>query len=311
MTLRIGVIGVGNLGQHHARILKDIPGVELSGIAEVNLKRARDTSRKLEVRCVENYESLFGHIDAAVIAVPTPAHYEVAHAMLSCGIHCMVEKPITNTLEQAEHLVALAAEKNLILQIGHVERFNPAVLRAQEYIDRPRFIEVNRLGPYDPRVAHIGVIMDLMIHDLDIVMSLVHSRLQSVESFGARLLSSHEDIAKVRIRFENGCIADFSASRISLERYRKIRIFQEESYISIDYAAPFLKIYKKKGGVISSLKDLEIIKPKLKKSEPLRNELEHFIGCIRTGKKPAVSGEHARDALELAIEILKNINMNN
>ncbi|MBD3272155.1 MAG: gfo/Idh/MocA family oxidoreductase, partial [Elusimicrobia bacterium] len=226
------------------------------------------------------------------------------------GIHCLVEKPLTDTREQAEDLVAIANEKKLILQVGHVERFNPAIIKAQEYVDRPAFIEVYRLGPFDPRTRHIGVIMDLMIHDIDIILSLVRSPVTKLEGYGARILSSHEDIAKVRLRFNNGCVADLSASRISLQRYRKIRIFQPASYISLDYIKPSLKIYRKKRPSIESLSDLEIIKPRLKKQEPLVNEIEHFIACIKSGKKPKVTGEHGRDALELAIEIFNNLVFN-
>lgn len=307
MTIQLAVIGVGSLGQHHARLAGSLPGIALAGIVDTHRKRADHIARKLHTRGYTNYQSLLGQIDAAIIAVPTDKHYEVAHDMLSCGIHCLVEKPITDTLEQAENLVALAAEKNLILQIGHIERFNPAVIKAQDFIDRPMFIEANRLGPFDPRTDHIGVVMDLMIHDLDIILTLVNSSVESMESFGASLLSRHEDIAKVRLRFSNGCIADISSSRISLERFRKIRIFQQDSYITLDYMKPSLKIYRKKNQNIKSLRDLEIITPKLKKQDSLKSEIEHFVTCITSGNKPRVSGKHGRDALELAIEILKNI----
>lgn len=310
MSFKIGVIGIGTLGQHHARILSQMNNVEVAGIVDVNVPKLLKLARTLNVPSFEDYQSLFGLIDAAVIAVPTIRHYEIAHALLSCGIHCLVEKPITDTLAQAEDLVRSASEKNLILQIGHVERFNPAVLKAQEYIELPRFIEVNRLGPFDPRMNHIGVVMDLMIHDIDIVLSLVNAPIETLESFGAKLVSNFEDIAKVRLRFKNNCIADLSASRISLERFRKIRIFQKNSYISIDYLAPSLKVYSKKKPDITSLRDLNIIKPKLKKEEPLKSELEHFINCVKSGRKPKVSGEHGRDALELAVEILNNMSFN-
>ena len=206
MSVRIGVIGVGNLGQHHARILTEMPDIDCAGIVDTDERKAKKHGLRFKTEYFSNYQSLFGRIDAAVIAVPTQYHYIIAKDLLSCGIHCLVEKPITDTLEQAEDLVAVAQEKNLILQIGHVERFNPAVLKAQEYIAEPKFIEVNRLGPFDPRVSHIGVVMDLMIHDLDITLSLVNSSVSSFESFGARLVSDREDIAKVRLRFLNGCI---------------------------------------------------------------------------------------------------------
>ncbi len=219
----------------------------------------------------------------------------------------LIEKPFTSTIFEAEDLISLADKHKCVLQVGHIERFNPAVMEAARFIQAPRFIEVNRLGPYDPRVAGIGVVMDLMIHDLDIVLFLVGSDVTRVEAFGAKVLSDHEDIAKVRLHFANGCIADLSASRISLKKYRYIRIFQKDSYLSLDYATPQLKIYQKKAPVLRSLLDVEILKPKLSKQEPLALELDHFLQCVREGKTPLVSGKHGRDALELAREVLDNL----
>ena len=197
----------------------------------------------------------------------------------------------------------------MILQVGHVERFNPAVIEARKHIKDPKFIEVNRLGPYDPRTSHIGVVLDLMIHDLDIVLYLVGSKVKTLEAFGAKVLTAHEDIAKCRLRFENGCIVDLSASRISLEQYRKIRVFQADAYVSVDYARKDLKIYRKKTAQVISLKDIEILRPKLHEEEPLKLELKHFLECIEEGKKPHVTGEHGRDALELGKEILEQLHL--
>ncbi|PKM92640.1 MAG: UDP-N-acetyl-D-glucosamine dehydrogenase, partial [Elusimicrobia bacterium HGW-Elusimicrobia-4] len=220
------------------------------------------------------------------------------------------EKPITEDVSQAEELLKIANEKNIILQIGHIERFNTAVIEAQKHIKSPKFIEAQRLGPYDPRVAHIGVVMDLMIHDIDIVLTLVNSKIIQMDVIGAKVLSQNEDIANVRLKFENGCVANISASRVSLDKFRKIRIFQDDTYISLDYAGQSLKIYRKKSDVVSSMSDIEIIKPKLKTAEPLKKELEHFINCVKTGKPPMVTGEHGRDALDVAIEILKKLKNN-
>jgi predicted dehydrogenase len=220
-----------------------------------------------------------------------------------------VEKPFTSSVPEAEELIQLAQQKNLVLQVGHVERFNPAIVAARPYIKQPKFIEVNRLGPYDPRTSHIGVVLDLMIHDLDMVLSLVSDRVVSVEAHGAKVLSEHEDIAKVRLKFSGGCVADISASRISIDKYRKIRVFQPDSYLSVDYAGKSLKIYRKKTAVVKGLGDIEVLKPKLKEDEPLYFELDHFLSCVREGKRPAVSGEHGRDALELAFEVLKNLQL--
>lgn len=191
--------------------------------------------------------------------------------------------------------------------MGHIERFNPAVIEAAKHIENPQFIEVNRLGPYDPRVADIGVVMDLMIHDLDIVLFLVGQDVTRVEAFGAKVLSNHEDIAKVRLHFSGGCIADLSASRISIKKYRKIRIFQKNAYLSLDYAAPQLQVYKKKSDMVKSLSDISILKPRLAKNDPLALEQEHFFDCIREKRRPLVSGEHGRDALKLAQEVLKQL----
>jgi predicted dehydrogenase len=204
-------------------------------------------------------------------------------------------------------LISAAKASGAILQVGHIERFNPAVMEAARHIDHPQFIEVNRLGPYDPRVAEVGVILDLMIHDLDIVLFLVGEEVTRVEAFGAKVLSNHEDIAKVRLHFAGGCIADLSASRISIKKYRKIRIFQKNAYLTLDYAAPALQIYKKKGDVVKSLTDIQILKPRLPKIDPLAREQEHFLECVREGKTPLVSGQHGRDAIELAHEVLAKL----
>ena len=305
--IKTAVIGVGSLGQHHARILAKHPASELIGIVDTDEKRGEKIASQYGVSHYKDTESIKGAVKAVVISVPTPAHFAVAKEMLYSGINCLVEKPFTSTVQEAQELIQISKEKNLVLQVGHVERFNPAVIGAQPYINNPRFVEVDRLGPFDPRVAHIGVVLDLMIHDLDILLTLVKSKVVGLESYGAKVLSDHEDIAKVRLKFSNGCVADLSASRISMERYRRIRIFQPESYISIDYAGKSLKVYKKKKEVIKSLLDIDVVKPKLSAEEPLYHELDHFLSCVREGKVPAVTGEHGRDAIELGLEILNKM----
>lgn len=305
--IKTAVIGVGSLGQHHARILARHPGSDLAGIVDTEVKRREKIAGQYNVPSFSQVRDIIGKAQAAVVSVPTPVHYRVAKELLSAGIHCLVEKPFTSTVDEAQELIALAREKNLVLQVGHVERFNPAIAAARPYVKAPRFVEVNRLGPYDPRTSHIGVVLDLMIHDLDILLELVGDKVVSLEAHGAKILSDHEDIAKVRLKFSKGCVADVSASRITLDKYRKIRIFQYDSYISVDYAGKSLKIYRKKNEVVKGLGDIEVVKPNLKDEEPLYQELDHFLGCISAGKKPLVSGEHGRDALELALEITKNI----
>ena len=306
-TIRTVVIGVGSLGQHHARILSSHPRSALAGVVDMDVKRREKIAGQYHVPSYGSVEDIPGEVEAAVIAVPTPSHFAVARGLLNAGVHCLVEKPFTSTVEEADELIALARAKNLILQVGHVERFNPAVIAAKPFINKPKFIEVNRLGPYDPRTSHIGVVLDLMIHDLDIVLTMIKDKVVHLEAYGAKVLSNHEDIAKVRLKFACGCIADLSASRISMEKYRKIRIFQPDSYISVDYAGKSLKIYRKKTPIVTGLGDIEIVKPKLKDGEPLYHELDHFLSCITEGKVPAVSGEHGRDALELAQDILQKM----
>lgn len=308
--MKIAVVGVGSIGQHHARVYSQMlpqSGIELFGVCDIDKKQAQKIARDLNTQSFTDYKELIGRVHAVSIVVPTPLHYQVAKDFLEAGIHCLVEKPVTDTVAHAEELLNIAGKKNLVLQIGHIERFNNAVLEAQKHINLPKFIEAQRLGPYDPRMAHIGVVMDLMIHDIDIVLTLVNSKIIQMDVIGAKVLSKNEDIANVRLKFENGCVANISASRVSLQKFRKIRIFQDDAYISLDYAGQNLKIYKKKSDIVTSMSDIEIIKPKIKVQEPLKRELEHFINCVKTGHTPLVTGEHGRDALEVAIEILKKL----
>ncbi|MBI4676752.1 MAG: Gfo/Idh/MocA family oxidoreductase [Elusimicrobia bacterium] len=303
IKIKFAVIGAGKIGSHHARILSKLPEVDLVGVCDVNLWRAQLAAWKTGSVAVRDYRDLLGKVDAAVIAVPTPLHFEVGAAILGAGSHCLIEKPLASSLDEAKALLALSESKHAVLQVGHVERFNPAVLEAIPYVRSPRFITVERLGPYDPRMSHIGVVLDLMIHDLDILLTLVGSEVEAIEAVGAHLISPHEDIANVRVRFRGGCIADLTASRITFEKCRKLRIFQKDSYISLDYANTTLKIYRRKVPVIKSLRDVEVIRPKLTQAEPLRNELVHFIDCVRHSRKPWPSGEHGVEALKLALQI--------
>ena len=309
MSIRVAVIGVGSLGQHHARILGKHPDSKLEFVVDSDAKRAEKIAKANKVKYLTNFNELIEKVDAVVISVPTPYHYQVTKPLLQNGIHCLVEKPFTLNVAEAEELIEIAKSKNLVLQVGHVERFNPAIIAAAPFIKSPKFIEVNRLGPYDPRTSHIGVVLDLMIHDLDILFYLVKDKVVSLEAHGAKILSDTEDIAKVRLRYANGCVADVSASRVSMEKYRKIRVFQPDSYVSIDYAGKSLKVYAKKEGKekIASLFDIDVKKPKLPPNEPLFYELDNFLRNVSEGKKPAVSGEQGRDAVELALNILKNM----
>lgn len=308
--MKVVVVGVGQLGQHHARVLSQSKDVSLAAIVDLNEAVARTVSKKLgEIPYYTSTASLPIQPNAAIIATPTPTHYQITKEFLLKGVHCFVEKPITQTTEEAQELIEIAESKNLILQVGHIERFNPAVVAAKPYVKDPKFVEAYRIGPFSSRVSHIGVVMDLMIHDIDILLYLINSPIKDIEAYGARILTEHEDIAKVRIKFENDCVCDLSASRVSLEKHRKIRIFQLDSYISLDYAARYLKVYKKKVPHPRSFSDIQIESPKIQNYDQLECELNHFIECIKHGKQPLVSGQHGRDALEVVHEILKIIKL--
>ncbi|MFC1679620.1 Gfo/Idh/MocA family oxidoreductase [Elusimicrobiota bacterium] len=305
--IRFAVIGAGRMGTHHARVLGKHPEVELVGVSDPNTWRAQIAAWRGGALACREYRELLPKVDAVVIAVPTEKHFEVGMAALEAGAHCLIEKPIASNVEEARQLLDLSEKKHLQLQVGHIERFNPAVLAAIEHVRHPRFITVERLGPYDPRMAGIGVVLDLMIHDIDILLTLVGSEVESLEALGASLLSKHEDIANVRVRFKTGCVADLTASRISLKRCRKIRIFQESSYISLDYMNASLQVYRKKKPEIKSLKDIEALSPKLDRRDQLLKQTEHFLDCIRHNRKPWTSGEHGIEALKLALQITEEL----
>lgn len=304
---RVGLLGAGRMGQFHAKLLSQSSGAVFVGIADLDFEKGQHLAKKLRTQAFREPSDLLDKVDAVIIATPTSTHLPLGKLFLGQGISCLIEKPIASSIVEADTLIALAQQHKAILQVGHIERFNPAVIEAARHIQTPLFIEVNRLGPYDPRVADIGVVMDLMIHDLDIVLFLVGEPVTRVEAFGAKVLSDHEDIAKVRLHFKGGCIADLSASRISMERYRRIRVFQKNAYLSLDYAAPDLKIYRAKKTPVQSLAHIELMRPRLSKKDPLTLEQEHFLTCVRERKTPLVSGEHGREALQLAQDVLKNL----
>ncbi len=299
--IKVGVIGVGALGSMHARLYSVLKNAELVGICDIDPKRLNLVAKNLECRTFINYQKLLGLVDAVSIAVPTRLHFNIARQCLLKDVNILVEKPITLNLPQADKLLELARKKGLILQVGHVERFNSAVRTIKRFIKNPRFIECHRLGPFVKRVTDVGVVLDLMIHDIDIVLALVNSRVRNIEAIGVKILSNFEDIANARITFESGCVCDLTASRVSPEAVRKIRIFEEDAYISLDYANQSALLYKKY--------NKKIIKKSIviKKGEPLKAELESFIECVKDKKRPIVSGKEARDALFMAIEILNKI----
>ena len=305
--IKVGVIGVGSMGLHHARVLGQNPEAELIGVSDLKYWRAKAASWRFGGKAFRDYRDLLSSVQAVVIAVPTAGHFPIGREALECGLHCLIEKPIAGSVEEARELMRLSEAKGLVLQVGHIERFNPAVLAATAHIRQPKFITVERLGPYNPRMANIGVVMDLMIHDLDILLTLIGRPVESIEALGAKLLTEHEDIANVRLRFAGGAVADVTASRVSLQKSRKMRIFQEDSYISLDYANTALKIYRKKSPVVKSLSDIESVRPEFSKTEPLKSEHLHWLDCIRHSKKPWASAEHGMEALKLAVKILEEI----
>ena len=301
--MRFGVIGAGKLGGFHSNTLSKMPGVELVGVSDPDLMRAQVLAWRHNCVAYKTVEELLSQVDALVVAAPTEYHAEIGIKALEAGVHVLMEKPITNSEEGARKLLELAEKNKVVLQVGHSERFNSAVVETMKHVKNPRYITIERLGPYDPRVAATGVTLDLMIHDLDILLTMIDSEIASFEAIGASMLSSHEDICNVRIKFKNGCVADVTASRASMEASRRMRIYQQDSYLSVDYVSARLKIYTKKNPVIKSLKDIEITCPKLEPKQPIREELTHFIDCIKTAKTPTPSGEKGLKALRLALDI--------
>jgi len=299
--IRVGVVGAGHLGSIHAKVYSRLDNIKLAGVCDCNLERAIEIGKKYHANSYADYEDLFDKVDAASVVVPTSLHYNIAKDFMNKGIHVLIEKPITKTLSEADELIAIAAEKKLILQVGHIERFNSAVLALEPYLRRPKFIECQRLGPFHKRVMDVGVVLDLMIHDIDIVLGLIGEEVVNIEAVGLSTISDYEDIANVRLTFADSTIADITASRITKDVVRKIRIFQEDSYISLDYLNQEVTLFKKTAD--------KIIKEKIrvKKKEPLKTELKSFLECVRSGKKPIVSGVEGRRALQVALEIVEKI----
>lgn len=301
MKIKVAVIGIGQLGHHHARIYSQIDGVELVGVCDIDKNKAENAAKSYKTTAYTNYNALLGKIEAASIVVPTALHYRITKDFLEAGVNVLVEKPITTTLSQANNLLKLSNKKHLILQVGHVERFNAAVRKIHSLRKNPRFIECHRLGPFSGRITDVGVVLDLMIHDIDIVVELVRSKLKKIEATGVKVLTQHEDIANARLTFQNGAVANLTASRLTPEAVRKIRIFEEDAYISLDYVRQSAQIYRKVGPSITQ----EAID--IKKEEPLKEELGHFIDCVKNKKRPLVSGKEALEALKIALQITRKI----
>ena len=297
----MGVVGVGHIGKEHARIYADLPTCELVGVFDADSEQAQSIAKKHKTKVFQSLEELCSAVDGVSISTPTFAHYDSARLFLSHGKPVLIEKPITDSPEQAWELVRLAKEKNAFIQVGHIERFNPVLTALEQVLSKPRFIEAHRLSPYPNRSTDIGVVLDLMIHDLEVILHLVRSPIQSIDAVGVPVLSKGEDIANVRIRFENGCVANITTSRISPEKMRKIRVFQDDTYLSLDYQNQSGEIYRKIEGKI--IRD----KVQIQKEEPLKLELSSFVDCVHLKQTPKVSGEQGTVALEVAMQITELI----
>ncbi|MFA6378614.1 MAG: Gfo/Idh/MocA family oxidoreductase [Candidatus Omnitrophota bacterium] len=300
--LNIGIIGIGHLGSRHLKVYSELSDhVNIVGIADVQEERTRKLAQQYHVPYVKNYTDLVGKVDAVNICTPTILHFDVAHHFLKNGIHTFIEKPITTTLSQADKLISMAKKNKCLIQVGHIERFNSAFEGIHHFAKNPRFVECHRLNHFPNRSLDIGVVMDLMIHDIDIILGLTESKVSHVDAVGVPVLTPLEDIANARITFKNGCVCNLTASRVSDEVTRKIRIFLADAYISLDYIKQEAFIYKKHGTLISK-HALPI-----EKEEPLKKELLSFVDCVQNKKKPIVSGVEGRDALKLAIDITQKI----
>lgn len=318
---RVGVVGAGSLGYHHIRILRDMPDFQFVGFFESNSERSNQVMRELGVRGYASVDDLLQDVDAITIVVPTPAHFDIASAALKLGKHVMIEKPITTTLDQADELLDLAKASGALIQTGHVERFNRAVRAALPYVQEPRFIESDRLAPFSLRGSDVAVVLDLMIHDIDLVLTLVGAGAADIAAVGFPVLTPTVDIANARITFTSGAVANITASRISRERFRKIRIFQASGYLSLDLASGSGEFFRLKGlpdlatlgtsGAAPDLTDfVERIALEAPEGEPLRLEFESFSAAIRGDAPLGVSGEDGRRALQVALRIVADIERN-
>lgn len=296
--VRVAVVGVGYVGALHAQVYAKLRGVaELVAVCDTDHRRASEVAQQVGCQAVTRLEELVGAIDAASVCVPTTLHHAIGKELLEAGIHVLVEKPITSTLAEADDLLRVAKRRRLTLQVGHIERFNAAIQAAKVYLTHPRFVEAHRLSPYPFRGTDVSVVLDLMIHDLDLLLALVRSKPRRVHAIGVPVLSTSEDIANARIEFASGCVANLTASRVSDERIRRIRVFQEDCYLSIDYQHQAAELARKTG---KQIKRQEL---PVRKRPPLDEQLEAFVRAVKARRRPVVSGEEARAALALALQI--------
>jgi predicted dehydrogenase len=320
--LSIGVIGVGHLGKLHAKMFKQIENCELVGVFDANIQQTKSIAEEFGISDFNSIDELLSKVKAVSIAATTSAHYELARKCFEKNIHVFIEKPITTTIKQAEELVDLSKKKNLKLQVGHIERFNPGLISLESYISEPRFIQTDRLSQFNPRGTDVAVVLDLMIHDIDIILSLIHSNVKQIDANGVAVVSDHIDIANARIQFENGAVANVTASRISQKKMRKMRIFQKDHYISLDFVSGVSEVYRLQSvdqsalpnaisfgeiGVGDKKKRLVYEQPDHKEINALNYELQLFVDSVLYDKKIVVSGEDGLRALKVAEIIIQKI----
>jgi predicted dehydrogenase len=312
----MGTVGAGGLGFHHIRLLRDMPDVDFVGFVETRPERAAEVAADLNVSVLDSVETLVERTDAITVVVPTPAHYEVAKIALTAGRHVLIEKPIAATLDEADELLAIAARTGALVQTGHIERFNRAIRAALPHIDAPRFIESDRLAPFNPRGSDVAVVLDLMIHDIDLVFSLVGGRVSDLQAVGVPVLTPSVDIANARLVFDSGAVANITSSRVSRERLRKIRIFQPSGYLSLDLAQGNGEFYRLRKDVdlatlakapLEMAAFVERVPLEAPEGEPLRLEFESFLAAVEGRQAVEVSGEAGREALAVALRIVREI----
>ena len=322
-TLRIGVIGVGHLGTHHVKMLLQIPAAELVGIYDIDGERMNSLAKEFGVRTFSSAESLLREVRAVSIVAPTRKHFDIAWEAVKREIHVFIEKPITSTTDEARSLVQLAKDENVKLQVGHIERFNPAILAMEKYHLQPMFVESHRLAQFNPRGSDVAVVLDLMIHDIDIILSLVNSPVKQIDANGVAVVSDSVDIANARMQFENGCVANVTASRISQKKMRKMRLFQRDAYISVDFLEGVAEVFRlvdegdesakatmMLGAIDSGTKKRNIVyeQPEIKDVNALKYELELFVNAVLMNQEPVVGGEDGLRALQVAHDIMEKIN---
>jgi len=307
-ALRTAVIGVGYLGNFHAQKYAAIPEVELVGVVDNDLNRAEEIAAALGTRAYGDHRELIGHVDAVSVVVPTQYHHAVARDFLSAGVHVLIEKPITVTIAEADELIALAEQNHAVFQVGHLERFNPVLVALEGVLQEPLFIESVRIAPFKPRGTDVNVVLDLMIHDIDIIQHIVRSPVDHIDAIGAPVFTGEEDIANARIVFKNGCVANVTASRISLKSERKMRIFQRDAYITLDFQnRKVLVAQRGSGEIFPGVPNVKVDERELGEADALRSEIESFLLSIREGKSPQVSGLDGRMALETALKINRTL----